>query len=86
MAMDDKEGGPQQKEPPPILLRAGAELPVALASRKSGPAPPVGTGPEEVLRGTDRTALLPTFKLLTAMVAKQNSTAREKPVHPIKPA
>jgi hypothetical protein len=39
----------------------------------------VGTSPRVLVLG----AALP-FKLLAALVAKQNSTAREKPVHPIK--
>jgi hypothetical protein len=57
---------------------APSERTAPVVSRKSGPAPPVGTGPE-VLRGMGG------FKLLAAKIAQQNSTAREKPVHSIKP-
>jgi hypothetical protein len=55
-----------------------------LVSRKERAGPRFGTGPEECY--AERTAYSLPLQLLTALLAKQNSTAREEPVHSIEPA
>jgi hypothetical protein len=55
--------------------------PLPCESKREGAGPAIGIGSE----GATRNGRPLPLKLLAAMLAKQNSTAREKPVHSIKP-